>query len=47
MFEKKFILFKKDLKGNFLKSNRFIFVLKLFLLQIEEMKLKKRFLTFK
>ena len=45
---KKIIFFTwKRLKGDFLKSNNFVFVLKVFLLQIEEMKLKKRFLKFK
>ena len=38
---------KKMLKGNFLKTNKFIFVLKVFLIWIGEMKLKKRFLKFK
>ena len=37
----------KRLKRDFLKSNKFIFFLKVFLLRIEEMKLKKRFLKFK
>ena len=34
-------------KHDFLKSNEFIFVRRVFLIRIEEMKLKKRFLKFK
>ena len=36
---------KKGHKRDFLKSNKFIFVVKVFLLQIEEMKLKYDFLN--
>ena len=45
MLIKKFLSFKKDYKGDFLKSNKFIFVLKVFLLRIEGMKLKNDFLN--
>ena len=45
--EKKSLSFKKGKKRYFLNSNTFIFVLKVFSLRIEEIKLKKRFLKFK
>ena len=38
---------KKAKKVGFFKSNKFIFVLKVFLLRIEKKKLKNRFLKFK
>ena len=47
MLIKQFLSFKKGLKGDFMKLNKFIFVLKVFLLLIKEMKIKKRFLKFK
>ena len=45
MLKKYFHSFKKGWKGDFFKSNKFIFVLKLFLLRIKEMKLKNDFLN--
>ena len=47
MLKKELFSFKKDYEGDFLKSNKFIFVLKVFLLRIEEIKLQKRFFKFK
>ena len=45
MFKKKFFPFKKGYEGDFLKSNKCIFDLKVFLLRVEEMKVKKYFLN--
>ena len=47
MFKKKFLSFKNSYKDDFLKSNKFIFVLKVFLHRIEEIKLKRRFIKYK
>ena len=44
MLKKLFLLFEKCWKRDFLESNKYIFVLKLFLRRIEEIKLKIDFL---